>query len=99
MMDAKSKRRYRQRKKWIEFRLARLEEADYRCYLCGGKKKKGLQIHHIDPDTYGHERPEDVAVLCSSCHQELERLLHKKKLDIDEYVLRLRSLYDGKRID
>jgi 5-methylcytosine-specific restriction endonuclease McrA len=93
-MTQKERRRYRQRKQWIEFRAYILDQADHRCFMCNGYKKKGLQIHHLDPSTYGHEKETDVVVLCSACHKEIERLLHKKKLDINKYIERMRKLYD-----
>jgi predicted HNH restriction endonuclease len=96
-MTQKERRRYRQRKQWIDFRMYMLDKAGHRCFMCNGLKKKGLQIHHLDPDTYGHETEVDVVVLCSACHKEIERLLHKKKLNIETYIERMKELYDNGR--
>ena len=93
-MTQKDRRRYRQTKKWKEFRAYLLDKAENRCYVCKGFKRKGLQIHHLDPSTYGDEKPEDCIVLCSSCHKELERLLRKKNLNINDYQKNMRWLYE-----
>ena len=99
-MTQRERRNYRQTKKWKEFRAFLLDEAEHRCWVCNGFKRKGLQIHHVNPQAYGKEEPIDCVVLCNSCHRELERLLRKKKLDIEEYQKNQKWLYEeGKMND
>ena len=93
----KEKTKYRSRKKWKDFRLALIKKHENCCEICGikkrGKQTKYLQIHHINPESYGHESEEDVAVICSADHQLLERLLRRKEFDIDKYCVILKELY------
>ena len=77
-MNSKEKTKYRQSKKWKEKRKDFIDKFDSTCQFCGkrytGKSKRLLQIHHIDPSTYGREKDKDLVVLCSNCHRYLERL-------------------------
>jgi len=77
-MTTKQKTKYRSTKEWKEKRKQLLEDLDSTCQLCGkrytGKSKRLLQVHHINTDSYGNEQDGDITLLCSSCHQYLERL-------------------------
>ncbi len=42
-----------------------------RCENCGATS--GLSVHHRHYRTLGRERPEDLIVLCSDCHQARHR--------------------------
>lgn len=63
---------------WARIRKAALKRAGYRCQFCGLSLKKlrligrHLQVHHNTYENLGHEKPEDLTVLCSgtrgSCH-------------------------------
>lgn len=70
--------RFRQSKRWKEFRIRILIERDVRCEACGqrytGKNKRQLQVHHRKPNAYEHLNSDDFAVLCSMCHKEVEKL-------------------------
>lgn len=92
-MTSKEKIRYRQTVKWKRFRAELLDDCGRKCYICDGFKRKGLQIHHVNPKAYGHEKREDVVVLCPACHKELERLLRKKKLVFSWYQHKMKELY------
>ena len=52
--------------KWGERRLAKIEQAHFRCEKCG--EKHNLSVHHKTYDRLGNERTDDLIVLCSSCH-------------------------------
>lgn len=47
------------------------ERAGYRCRVCnrGGR----LDAHHRTYERLGHERDEDITVLCHNCHELYER--------------------------
>jgi len=94
-MTQKERSRYRQTKKWKEFRAYMIDQYDNKCFACEGYRKKGMQIHHINPNSYGKETINDVVPLCPACHKELERILRKKKLDIEGYQARMLSLYEN----
>lgn len=48
--------------------------AGYRCQVCNKSKDEGamLDAHHRTYERLGHERPEDVTVLCRDCHSLFE---------------------------
>lgn len=48
------------------------------CERCGNKK--GLERHHIKPYSYrGDESPENIIVLCKSCHKDETFLFHRNE--------------------
>jgi 5-methylcytosine-specific restriction endonuclease McrA len=95
-VDGKEKSKYRQTKKWKDFRKRILKERDYTCEICDTRKKKGMHIHHYDESTYGNETSEDVLVSCSTCHKLIEWLLSrtKNKVDIDVFCNNLKKAYE-----
>lgn len=52
---------------WKVTKEKALDRADLRCQLCGNHTGQ-LDVHHNDYTSLGHERPEDLIVLCRSCH-------------------------------
>lgn len=97
-MTSKEKTAYRKTTKWKEYRQHKLEESDYTCALCGIHKKKGLQIHHINPAAYGNERDEDTVVVCFMCHKFIElkwkTLKNKKNVKTKHSLLLFAILKD-----
>jgi hypothetical protein len=65
---------------WKRKANAAKKRAGYRCQVCneGGVT---LDAHHRTYERLGHERPEDITVLCRSCHglyeDNRERTSHK----------------------
>lgn len=63
---------------WARMRKAALEAAGYSCALCGRDRRqlrlmgRHLQVHHKHYRNLGHERLEDLTVLCGggtgACH-------------------------------
>lgn len=51
---------------WLNFRKGALERASYKCQVCNSGSQ--LQVHHRTYRRRGEELPEDVIVLCDSCH-------------------------------
>ena len=49
--------------------------AGYRCQVCNHGKDEGavLDAHHRTYERLGHERPEDITVLCRDCHALYEK--------------------------
>jgi 5-methylcytosine-specific restriction endonuclease McrA len=63
---------------WRRIREAALARAGYRCAFCGRGKAPGrpLQVHHNTYANLGHERPEDLTVLCAGkggCHAAADK--------------------------
>jgi 5-methylcytosine-specific restriction endonuclease McrA len=86
--------KYLRSSRWKKFRLEIMEYRAFRCQDClvmGSKYT--LQVHHLHYDTLGKEMPDDVLVLCYSCHkkadderkeearEELEDRLYEARLD------------------
>lgn len=58
---------------WQERRIKHLKKSDYRCQLCN-MKSVTLNVHHRTYERRGHERDEDLIVLCQECHE----IFHKE---------------------
>lgn len=61
---------------WKNFRKKILEERDNKCEKCGYTRR--LHLHHLNYDNFGHELPEDVQVLCNTCHEKVHNKAKKK---------------------
>jgi hypothetical protein len=75
---------YRQTKEWKQFREKIVHERDSRCECCG-IKKKGLNLHHLDPANYQDLDPLKFKLLCKDCHNLVEKMarrLHGSKADM-----------------
>lgn len=51
---------------WRERRKQALRRAGNRCQVCAETRR--LQVHHVSYANLGHERDEDLTVLCFWCH-------------------------------
>lgn len=58
---------YLQTSHWYSERLGALDRAGYRCQLCNSTKR--LDVHHRTYENLGHEKPEDLLVLCHKDHE------------------------------
>jgi len=80
-MDSQEKKKFRTSKEWKKFRQRLLSERGPQCELCGtrysGKRKRYLQVHHLDPDNYTDLNPDKFVLLCSSDHEMVERVSRK----------------------
>ncbi len=52
---------------WQRRREHAIARAEYRCTNCGSTER--LVVHHDSYDHVGDEWPEDLRVLCWSCHE------------------------------
>lgn len=52
---------------WQGKRVGALERAGDRCQVCNSDKQ--LNVHHRTYERVGDEAPEDLTVLCRSCHE------------------------------
>jgi phosphoserine aminotransferase len=62
---------YIQSPAWKRKATAAKKRAGNRCQVCNGKKR--LEAHHRTYDNLGHEKPEDITVLCHDCHELFSR--------------------------
>ena len=94
-MDANDKKKFRAKKEWKEFRLVLMEERGCSCELCGttykGTRKRGIQAHHLFPDQYTNLDPSKFVLLCSSCHDLVERI--SRKILSGNTILRNKELW------
>jgi hypothetical protein len=56
---------------WQMRRRYLIAQAGNRCRLCNDTGT--LQLHHRTYGRVGHERPEDLIVLCKPCHEHFHR--------------------------
>ena len=62
---------------WKIQRVKALERANWRCEKCGKSRYQiTLQVHHLTYDNLGHEKAEDLQVLCKSCHEAADGQRH-----------------------
>jgi hypothetical protein len=59
---------------WKRKANAAKKRAGYRCQVCNHGRDEGarLEAHHRTYARLGHEKPEDITVLCSDCHELYE---------------------------
>lgn len=68
--------RYLQSAEWKIFRLSVIAKRGRYCQDCGSSRD--VQLHHLTYERLGHERPEDVRLLCDTCHQIEHGILGSK---------------------
>jgi hypothetical protein len=57
-------------RKWAQLRTQKLAQVGYCCERCGlSRHTRPLDVHHLTYDRLGHERLEDLQVLCKTCHE------------------------------
>ena len=59
---------------WHAKAEAAKKRVGYRCQVCNIGRDEGaiLDAHHRTYERLGHERPEDITVLCRDCHELYE---------------------------
>lgn len=65
---------YIQSRSWKRKADAAKEAAGHRCRVCNRGEEDGvtLDAHHRTYERLGHERPDDITVLCRDCHELYE---------------------------
>lgn len=80
-MTSKEKIAYRARKEWKEFRDIMMEKEDYTCQMCGckygGKRRKKINVHHLNEEEYTDLNENMFVILCHECHQKYHNLEKK----------------------
>jgi hypothetical protein len=68
-------RTYIKSPEWRRKADAAKKRAGYRCQVCNKGKNEGarLEAHHRTYDRLGHEKSEDITVLCHDCHELFSR--------------------------
>lgn len=80
-MTRKEKITYRARKEWKDFRDLMMANGDYTCQMCGckyiGKRRKRINVHHLNEEDYTDLNPYMFVLLCQECHQKYHNLEKK----------------------
>jgi 5-methylcytosine-specific restriction endonuclease McrA len=58
---------YLKTEQWHAKRHAAITRANYKCQRC--YTQDHLQVHHRTYERRGHEKPNDLMVLCDKCHK------------------------------
>lgn len=74
-MSAVKYEEYLRSEAWAEQRRSALFFARNRCQLCNSQDR--LEVHHRTYERLGNESPEDLTVLCWSCHKKFHDRLPK----------------------
>lgn len=71
---------YIRSEEWKQIADAAKRRAGYRCQVCNRSSREvRLNAHHRTYERLGHERPEDITVLCEDCHKLYEDNKRKTK--------------------
>jgi len=63
--------KYLESETWIKLRCDIITIRGDKCERCG---KGGVHVHHRSYKNLGHEEPEDLVLLCGSCHMETHNI-------------------------
>ena len=76
---------------WLNMRKSKIKWHDgkAKCAVCG-KEFSNVQLNHVSYKHLGNERPSDLVVLCSECHEKV----HENK-DFLNFMKKHRALYSG----
>ena len=78
-MTGKEKTKFRSTKLWKCFRQSILDERGAVCECCGRRLPENkLQLHHLKPNEYENLNPNNFVLLCSYCHDNVERISKMK---------------------
>ncbi len=66
-------KRYILSPEWKLKSIAAIKAAGEKCFKCGSRMF--LQVHHLTYKRLGREKPEDLQVLCGSCHRRVHGLI------------------------
>jgi 5-methylcytosine-specific restriction endonuclease McrA len=57
--------------RWERRRLRAIDEVGGACQMCGSTDR--IQVHHLNYDNLGNEKPEDLLVVCRQCHRKVHQ--------------------------
>jgi 5-methylcytosine-specific restriction endonuclease McrA len=66
-------------KHWKRTRLKAIKRSDYKCQVCGTRKRT-LNVHHNNYDNNLYwEKKTDLIVVCDRCHSMIHKFIYKPK--------------------
>lgn len=75
--DYKKYKEYLQSVEWANIKLDLYANRGRKCERC--RSTKFIQVHHISYDNLYNEEPEDLEILCGTCHKKVHGIGEKKK--------------------
>jgi 5-methylcytosine-specific restriction endonuclease McrA len=69
-------KKYLKSEKWQKLRKSVFSERGKKCEICS--KSKWLHLHHLTYERIFNELPEDLQVLCRTCHEKAHGITAKK---------------------
>lgn len=87
-MGTQSYLEYLDSPEWWQIRRTAMRRANWRCERekPGDSRHEGtLDVHHRTYENLGHERLDDVEVLCRACHQAEHIPRNMKKRELERY--------------
>ncbi|NGX54204.1 MAG: hypothetical protein K1000chlam4_00929 [Chlamydiae bacterium] len=72
---------------WAKRRIVAKIAAGYKCQKCGFEYE--LDVHHLTYENLGHEKAEDLLVLCRRCHRDIHYFEQHTIPVIDDVVTEL----------
>lgn len=70
---------------WMKLREQKAQEQNHQCGTCWRTSKEYvMELHHRHYDTWGNERPEDVVMLCVSCHDAITGVIRNRRMALGD---------------
>lgn len=70
---------------WFELRQKKAQEQNHQCGTCWRTSKEYvMELHHRHYNTWGNERPEDVVMLCVSCHDAITGVIRSRRMALGD---------------
>lgn len=63
---------------WLRLRFDTIAKAGCKCKYCG--KSNSLEVHHKVYTHLGNEKPEELEVVCTDCHNDIHPNKPKRQL-------------------
>lgn len=68
---------YLRSSEWAKIKVDLITINEGKCERCGNRRN--LQVHHLTYENLYYEEPDDLILLCGSCHRKEHGLIKKKK--------------------
>ena len=74
---------YLQSKKWKQKIAEAKARFKYQCVSCNRTANETiLEGHHLTYERFGNELPEDIVILCRSCHRKVHSNKYKHEVNL-----------------
>lgn len=83
-----------QSKHWKRLKSLHMHWNEFRCAKCNRYESEAggpLELHHLNYERLGRERPDDTVLLCPECHEKADKVRAE-----DTRVRQAQRLYDAR---